>query len=43
VGRKKVLVVGWLLGLPVPFIIIIFANRWFWFDVANVLLGVNQA
>src|SRR5437870_6066995 len=42
VGRKKVLVVGWLLGLPVPFIII-FANRWFWFDVANVMLGVNQA
>jgi MFS family permease len=41
-GRKKVLVVGWLVGLPVPFIIIL-ANRWFWFDVANVLLGVNQA
>jgi MFS family permease len=42
VGRKKVLVVGWLVGLPVPFIII-FANHWFWFDIANVLLGVNQA
>src|SRR5437867_4896200 len=42
VGRKKVLVVGWLVGLPVPFIII-FANRWVWFDFANVLLGVNQA
>jgi MFS family permease len=42
VGRKKVLVCGWLLGLPVPFIII-FASRWFWFDVANVLLGMNQA
>lgn len=42
VGRKKVLVAGWLIGLPVPFIII-FANRWFWFDVANVLLGMNQA
>src|SRR5262249_47644712 len=42
VGRKKMLVAGWLIGLPVPFIII-FANRWFWFDVANVLLGVNQA
>ncbi len=41
-GRKKVLVAGWLVGLPVPFIII-FANHWFWFDVANVLLGVNQA
>ena len=42
VGRKKILVLGWLLGLPVPFLII-FANRWFWFDVANVLLGMNQA
>ena len=42
VGRKKVLVLGWLIGLPVPFLII-FANRWFWFDVANVLLGMNQA
>src|SRR6516165_9519209 len=35
VGRKKVLVAGWLVGLPVPFIIIL-ASRWFWFDVANV-------
>ncbi len=42
VGRKKVLVLGWLIGLPVPFIII-FAGRWFWFDIANVLLGMNQA
>jgi MFS family permease len=42
VGRKKILVLGWLLGLPVPFLII-FAKRWFWFDVANVLLGMNQA
>src|SRR5215471_11500209 len=42
VGRKKVLVLGWLIGLPVP-IIIIFAKHWFWFDVANMLLGVNQA
>lgn len=41
-GRKKVLVLGWLVGLPVPFIII-WANQWWWFDVANVLLGVNQA
>jgi len=42
VGRKKVLVRGWLIGLPVPFIII-FAKHWFWFDVANILLGMNQA
>ena len=42
VGRKKVLVLGWLIGLPVPFIII-FANHWFWFNIANILLGINQA
>jgi MFS family permease len=42
VGRKRVLVLGWLIGLPVPFIII-FANHWFWFDIANILLGANQA
>ena len=41
-GRKRVLVLGWIVGLPVP-LIIIYANSWFWFDVANVLLGINQA
>lgn len=41
-GRKRLLVLGWLIGLPIPFIII-YANRWIWFDVANVLLGINQA
>jgi len=41
-GRKNVLVLGWIIGLPVPFMII-GANQWWWFDVANVLLGVNQA
>jgi MFS family permease len=42
IGRKKVLVAGWVLGLPVPFLII-YARQWVWFDVANVLLGINQA
>jgi MFS family permease len=41
-GRKSVLVLGWLIGVPVPFIII-WANHWWWFNVANVLLGINQA
>ncbi len=41
-GRKKVLILGWLFGLPVPFLII-WADAWWWFDLANVLLGVNQA
>ncbi|GAC1670907.1 MAG: MFS transporter [Ktedonobacteraceae bacterium] len=41
IGRKRVLVVGWLVGLPVPFLII-FAPSWGWVVFANVLLGVNQ-
>ncbi|MGH7277263.1 MAG: MFS transporter, partial [Candidatus Rokuibacteriota bacterium] len=42
VGRKPILVAGWLLALPVPFLII-WAPAWWWIDVANVLLGANQA
>lgn len=42
VGRKPILIVGWLFGLPVPFLII-YAPAWWWIDVANVLLGANQA
>jgi MFS family permease len=41
VGRKKVLVAGWLIGVPVPFMIML-APSWGWIVVANVLLGVNQ-
>jgi MFS family permease len=41
-GRKKVLIVGWLFGIPVPFILL-FASHWNWIIFANVLLGVNQA
>ncbi|HUK61061.1 MAG TPA: MFS transporter [Stellaceae bacterium] len=40
-GRKRVLVVGWLFGLPVPFIIM-WAPSWGWVIVANALLGINQ-
>jgi MFS family permease len=40
-GRKKVLVLGWLFGLPVPFILL-FAPNWNWIIFANVLLGINQ-
>jgi MFS family permease len=42
IGRKPILVVGWLFALPVPFLII-YAPAWWWIDVANVLLGANQA
>jgi MFS family permease len=40
-GRNPVLVAGWLLGLPVP-LLIIWAPTWGWIVAANVLLGVNQ-
>ena len=40
-GRKPVLVAGWLIGLPVP-LLLIWAPSWGWIVVANVLLGVNQ-
>jgi MFS family permease len=40
-GRKPVLVAGWLIGLPVP-LLLIWAPSWSWVIVANVLLGVNQ-
>jgi MFS family permease len=40
-GRKPVLVAGWLIGLPVP-LIVIWAPSWGWVVLANVLLGVNQ-
>ena len=42
IGRKPILVAGWILALPVPFLII-FAPAWWWIDLANVLLGANQA
>ena len=41
VGRKRILVAGWLFGLPVP-LLIIFAPNWDWIVLANVLLGINQ-
>lgn len=40
-GRKRLLVLGWLIGLPVPFILM-FASHWNWIIAANVLLGINQ-
>src|SRR5690349_6839925 len=40
-GRKRVLILGWLVGLPVPFMII-WAPNWEWVIAANALLGVNQ-
>lgn len=41
VGRKPVLVAGWLVAIPIP-LIIIWAPNWWWIVGANVLMGVNQ-
>jgi MFS family permease len=40
-SRKKLLVAGWLFGLPVPFLLI-FASSWNMVIIANVFLGINQ-
>jgi MFS family permease len=39
--RKQLLLAGWLLGIPVPFVLA-WAPAWGWIVAANVLLGVNQ-
>jgi MFS family permease len=40
-GRKPVLIAGWIIGIPVP-LLLIWAPTWGWVIFANVLLGVNQ-
>ena len=40
-GRKRVLVLGWAFGLPVPFMLM-WAPDWNWIIAANALLGVSQ-
>ena len=40
-GRKPVLVAGWLIGIPVP-LLLMWAPTWGWVVFANVLLGMNQ-
>src|SRR5207245_8987017 len=40
-GRKRLLVIGWLVALPVPLLIGL-APSWWFIVVANLLLGINQ-
>ncbi len=40
-GRKNLLLLGWLLAIPIPFILI-YAPSWSWVIGANVLLGASQ-
>jgi len=41
IGRRRVLLLGWLLALPIP-LLVYFATSWSWIVLATVLLGVNQ-
>lgn len=40
-GRKNLLLLGWVLALPIPFILI-YAPSWSWVIFANLLLGISQ-
>ena len=40
-GRKNLLLFGWILALPIPFILI-HAASWNWVIIANILLGISQ-
>lgn len=41
IGRKPVLVMGWVAAIPIP-LLIYFAPNWWWVVVANLFLGINQ-
>ncbi|HEX5416609.1 MAG TPA: MFS transporter, partial [Chloroflexota bacterium] len=41
IGRRRILILGWLIGVPVPFLVML-APSWGWIVLANALLGVNQ-
>jgi MFS family permease len=41
IGRKPVLVAGWVIGIPVP-LLLMWAPAWEWVLAANLLLGINQ-
>lgn len=40
-GRRNLLLIGWVMALPIPFILM-YANAWAWVIFANVLLGLSQ-
>ena len=40
-GRRNLLILGWLFALPVP-VILMEADHWNWIIAANILLGINQ-
>src|SRR5260221_1608235 len=38
IGSKNLLTIGWLIGIPIPFVLM-FAGSWSWIVAANILLG----
>jgi MFS family permease len=40
-GRRRILIAGWLVALPVP-LLLMYAPNWNWIVFANVLLGMSQ-
>ncbi|MBK8081583.1 MAG: MFS transporter [Saprospiraceae bacterium] len=40
-GRRNLLLFGWFMAIPIPFILI-YASSWSWVIFANVLLGISQ-
>jgi MFS family permease len=41
IGRKNLLVIGWIFAIPIPFILL-YAPSWNWVIFANILLGISQ-
>ena len=41
ITRRQVLIIGWIVALPVPFLLM-YANSWSFVIAANILLGINQ-
>ena len=41
IGRKRVLLLGWAVAIPVPFLLM-WAPSWSWILAANLLLGISQ-
>ncbi len=41
IGRKNLLIIGWIAALPVPFMLM-YAPSWSWILAANIFLGINQ-
>lgn len=40
-GRRNLLLFGWILAIPIPFLLI-YAGAWLWVILANILLGISQ-